>query len=153
MTVPPDRSLTFEDIAVDMALPPLHRTPTTLSLFRFAAVTWQSHLVHYDQAAALREGYPSVLVQASLHGAYLAQLLTRWVHPAGRLSTIEWSNRRYAIAGEPLTMRGTVLRRTLDRGRGIVQCAITEENGKGEIISTGTATVTLPHSGEVVSSP
>jgi hydroxyacyl-ACP dehydratase HTD2-like protein with hotdog domain len=136
----------FEEIAVGAQLPDLVRTPSTLSLFRFAAVTWQSHLVHYDQAAALREGYPGVLVQASLHGAYLAQLLTRWVHPAGRLSTLEWTNRRYATAGEQLTLRGVVSRRVEDDSRGLVECTLSEENGKGEVISTGTATVSLPRS-------
>jgi acyl dehydratase len=108
------------------------RVPTTLSLFRFAAVTWQSHLVHFDQAAAAREGYPGVLVQASLHGAYLAQLMTSWARPTGRLSTLEWRNRRYATAGEQLTMRAVVTRREEVGERGLVECAMTEQHGHGD---------------------
>jgi hydroxyacyl-ACP dehydratase HTD2-like protein with hotdog domain len=139
--------LNFDQVGVGAELPPLVRVPTTVSLFRFAAVTWQSHLVHFDQAAAAREGYPGVLVQASLHGAYLAQLMTRWVHPSGRLSTLEWRNRRYATAGEQLTMRAVVTRRAVDAEHGLVECALTEENGRGEVISDGKATVTLPRGG------
>jgi acyl dehydratase len=137
----------FDQVSVGAELPPLVRVPTTLSLFRFAAITWQSHLVHFDQAAAAREGYPGVLVQASLHGAYLAQLMTRWVHPTGRLSTLEWRNRRYATAGEQLTMRAVVTRREEVGDNRLVECALTEENGQGEVITDGTATVTLPRGG------
>ena len=33
-------------------LPPLHHTATTFQLFRYSAVTWNPHRIHFDQAHA-----------------------------------------------------------------------------------------------------
>jgi len=47
-------------------------TPSTIDLFRFSALTFNSHRIHYDRDYARDvEGYPDVVV----HGPYIATLL------------------------------------------------------------------------------
>src|SRR5262249_54963751 len=76
-------ALYFEDVAEGDALPQLMKRPTALAIFRYSAVTWNSHRIHYDTAWARKEGYPDVLVQAHMHGAYLTQLVMDWIGPSG----------------------------------------------------------------------
>jgi 3-methylfumaryl-CoA hydratase len=45
--------------------------PNTISLFRFSALTYNSHKIHYDQAYALEEGYKAPLV----HGPFTCTML------------------------------------------------------------------------------
>ncbi|KAJ3256125.1 hypothetical protein HK103_005694 [Boothiomyces macroporosus] len=45
--------------------------PTPISLFRFSALTFNSHMIHYDKDYANFEGYPSTLV----HGPFSLTLL------------------------------------------------------------------------------
>jgi len=45
--------------------------PDALQLFRFSALTFNAHRIHYDQAYAREEGYAGLVV----HGPYIAILL------------------------------------------------------------------------------
>jgi 3-methylfumaryl-CoA hydratase len=50
--------------------------PDTLLLFRFSALSWNSHRIHYDADYARNvEGYPHVLVHGPLTFSLLAHLL------------------------------------------------------------------------------
>lgn len=89
-------------------LPPLTHVPSEIQLFRYSAVTWNSHRIHYDQAYARSEGYPNVLVQSHLHGAFLTRLCTDWVAGRGVVRTLSVSVRHYAVPGDVLVCRGTV---------------------------------------------
>jgi acyl dehydratase len=82
--------------------------PSEVQLFRYSAVTWNAHRIHYDQSYARGEGYPSVLVQSHLHGALLTRLCTDWVQGHGYLQRLSVSVRRYAVPGDVLVCRGTV---------------------------------------------
>ena len=75
--------LCFEDVKTGTALTPLVKRPTTIQLFRFSAVTWNAHRIHFDKPYAATEGYPDVLVQAHLHGSFLYQAVADW---AGKLA-------------------------------------------------------------------
>ena len=47
-------------------------------LFRFSAVTFNSHRIHYDRTyAAAEEGYPALVVHAPLVAMLLLQLLRK----------------------------------------------------------------------------
>lgn len=60
----------IENVEVGYELPNLIKQPTHVQLFRYSAITWNSHRIHYDQKYAAEEGYPDVLVQSHLHGAF-----------------------------------------------------------------------------------
>jgi hydroxyacyl-ACP dehydratase HTD2-like protein with hotdog domain len=44
--------LCFEDVKPGVALTPLVKRPTTVQLFRFSAVTWNAHRIHFDKPYA-----------------------------------------------------------------------------------------------------
>jgi hydroxyacyl-ACP dehydratase HTD2-like protein with hotdog domain len=140
-------TLFVEDIEVGTELPPLVKRPTEVALFRFSAVTWNAHRIHYDRPYAESEGYPNVLVQGHLHGAYLTQMLLDWVGGEGTLRRFQWSNRRSASPGDTLTCRGRVTRVYSEADLHLAEVEIWEENQAGEVCAPGQATVSLPSRG------
>ena len=68
----------LSDVRAGDELPRLTKRPTALNLFRFSAVTWNAHRIHYEPEYARSEGHPDILVQAHLHGSYLSQLVMDW---------------------------------------------------------------------------
>lgn len=122
---------------VGSALIPLVATPTPITLFRFSAVTWNPHRIHYDAAYAAREGYPNVLVQSHLHGAFITECVLGWNAGRWRLKAISWSNRFAATAGDTLTVTGFI-----DRGDASgFECSLSETNQDGVLCATGRATL------------
>jgi len=139
-----DKAMSLEEIREGMEIPPLVKRPTKVALFRFSAVTWNAHRIHYDRAYASTEGYPNILVQGHLHGAFLTQMLLDWIGPAGVLRRFQWSNRRPGFPGDTLTCRGRVTRVDEADGRRLVECEIWEENQDSEICAPGSATSERP---------
>lgn len=113
--------------------------PSRIQLFRFSAVTWNAHRIHYDGAYAREEGYPDVLVQSHLHGCFLIRTLVAWAGPGARVMRFGWQNRNLAVPGDVLTCRGRV---TGVDGR-TVTCELEEVNQNGELCAPGWATVEL----------
>lgn len=99
----------IENVEVGYELPNLIKQPTHVQLFRYSAITWNSHRIHYDQKYAAEEGYPDVLVQSHLHGAFLTQLCTDWMDGKGDLTNLNVTVKKYAIPGDTLTCKGTVV--------------------------------------------
>ena len=72
-----NNALCFEDVEVGMEIPPLVKRPGHVDLFLFSAITWNAHRIHYDAEFSRNdEKLPDVVVQRSLHGCYLAEMLT-----------------------------------------------------------------------------
>ena len=132
--------LFFEDVKVGSALPPLVKHPTTVELFRFSAMTWNAHRIHYDKIYAQSEGYPDVLVQSHLHGSFLLQLVMDWAGPQGRVTNFRWQNRGIASPGDVLTCTGKVIKAE----GGVAECELEERNQKGDLCAPGWARVELP---------
>ncbi len=77
-------------------------TPNTAMLFRFSALTFNTHRIHYDAAYAKDvEGYPALVV----HGPLMASLLLRFAtqlsgsHP---LKTFSFRGRAPAFCGQDI---------------------------------------------------
>ena len=132
----------FDDVSVDDALPTLVKRPTTTMLFRFSAVTWNTHRIHYDRPYAETEGHAGVLVQATMHGAFLLEMATRFAGPAGRIERFSYSNRGKALAGDVLTLGGSV--KELDAEAGGVVCDLWERKQDDSICAVGEARIILP---------
>lgn len=141
------RDLFFEDLETGTELPPLVKVPTTVQLFRYSAVTWNAHRIHYEREYALSEGHPDVLVQAHLHGAFLVQAIVNWMGPHGRLVSFGWSNRGRAIPGDTLTCAGRVVAKRAEEERHLVDLELVETNQRGEVCAPAKATVALPSRG------
>lgn len=134
-------------ITVGMAITPYRVRPSTIQLFRFSATTWNAHRIHYDRAYAQAEGYPDVLVQSHLHGCFLVNAVLRWAGRGSYLRSFRWRNRHIAVAGDLLTVTGTVAAVNRNGGHRVIELNLEEYNQDGALCVTGRALVALPKSG------
>jgi hydroxyacyl-ACP dehydratase HTD2-like protein with hotdog domain len=135
----------IEDVTVGDDLPQLVKLPTAVQLFRYSAVTWNAHRIHFEPDYARQEGHCGILVQAHLHGAFLCQLVTDWAGPRARLVKFGWSNRGRAVPGDTLTCTG----RVVAKSGGTVELELLETNQRGETCAQGSATIRLPSRGDL----
>jgi hydroxyacyl-ACP dehydratase HTD2-like protein with hotdog domain len=78
-----------------------------LQLFRFSAVSWNSHRIHYDADYARSEGFPDVVVQSTLHACTIVRHALACAGPEATLASVSWRNHATAVADEPLTLTAT----------------------------------------------
>ena len=101
------------DITRGKALPALdeaqwhHKlTPDSVMLFRYSALTFNSHRIHFDRNyATAEEGYPSLVVQGPLTATLLLDLLHRR-QPAVTLAYFEFRAVAPLLEGSDLTLQG-----------------------------------------------
>ena len=134
----------YQDVVIGCELPPLVKYPSNVQLFRYSAVTWNSHRIHYDPKYAVQEGYPDVLVQSHLHGAFLTQLCTDWMGLKGVLVSIVVNAKRFAVPGDTLTCKGKIVEKRIENNKGLVTLELVEVNQRGEICMPGKAVIRLP---------
>jgi acyl dehydratase len=134
----------FEDVNSGQRIGPVTLCPTQVQLFRFSAMTWNAHRIHYDSVYARSEGYPDIIVQSHLHACFLAQMGLEWTQGSGVLTRFRWENRRFTAVGDPLTLSGIVSGAYEEEGHGLVDLELEEHNENGELCTPAWATVQLP---------
>jgi hydroxyacyl-ACP dehydratase HTD2-like protein with hotdog domain len=125
------------------SIPSLTVQPTALQLFRYSAVTWNAHKIHYDPDYAAEEGHPGILVHSHLHAAFLARACTQWAGPLA-LRSMGYRIIRPATPADRLTVTGTVTARDVDGDEIRLVVKLVESNADGQPCATGTATVGVP---------
>lgn len=96
--------------AVDLSVWPIYRSiiPSAPLLFRYSALTFNSHRIHYDQPYATSvEGYSGLVVHGPLIASMLLDLAAR---EFGQNALTQFSMRAVspAFTGEPLHLVGSV---------------------------------------------
>lgn len=132
----------LQDVEVGLQLPTLVKHPTTRQLVQYAGASGDFYEIHYDQDFAQAQDLPGVILHGALKSAFLAQLVTDWMAPGGRLAAFSVRYRDMDVPGDTLTCRGTVVSK--DEAAGTVRCELTLENARGETTTTGEAVVALP---------
>ncbi len=80
--------------------------PDSVLLFRYAALTFNSHRIHYDRDYAMREeGYASLVVQGPLTATLLLDVLHREL-PDVAVAAFEFRAIRPLLEGLPLRLQG-----------------------------------------------
>jgi 3-methylfumaryl-CoA hydratase len=80
--------------------------PGAVLLFRYSAITFNSHRIHYDRDYAVgEEGYASLVVQGPLTATLLLDLLQREL-PGVDVLTFEFRAIRPLLEGMPLLLQG-----------------------------------------------
>ena len=81
------------------------RPPGAALLFRYSALTFNAHRIHYDQAyASAEEGYPGLVVHGPLTATLLADLAA---DELGRpLGSFSFRARAPLFADQPVTLTG-----------------------------------------------
>jgi 3-methylfumaryl-CoA hydratase len=79
-------------------------TPTTPLLFRYSALTFNAHKIHYDREyARTQEGYPGLVVHGPLLATLLMDLFRRH-RPNDRVKTFEYRAQRPVFDLSPFTV-------------------------------------------------
>lgn len=101
--------------------------PDEIMLFRYSALTWNSHRIHYDRPYATQvESYPGLVVHGPLTASLLADLVARQIGP-DRLRSFSFRGLAPAFCGRELRLSGVV------RGETVVLQACGPE---GEMVMT-----------------
>jgi 3-methylfumaryl-CoA hydratase len=80
--------------------------PSPVLLFRYSALRFNSHRIHYDRKYAMEvEGAPGLIVQSSLLGQLLIELC-RSEQPNKRIAAIRRANRQVVHDTGPITLCG-----------------------------------------------
>jgi 3-methylfumaryl-CoA hydratase len=81
--------------------------PDEAMLFRFSALTYNTHRIHYDHPYVTGvEGYPGLVVHGPLLALLLLELPRRYA-PERRIATVAYRLQRPAFAGTPVVVQGT----------------------------------------------
>jgi len=121
-------------------LPGRRYQPDNVQLFLYNAALWNAHRIHFDHPYATGvEGYPGLVIAGPLLGEWLAQCVVEWLGDDGRLTIIEYSNRKAAFIGETLRSGGTVTAVEPTRREATIELYIRNEGD--DVIVPGTATV------------
>ena len=79
--------------------------PDTILLFRYSAISFSSHRIHYDRDYAKQEGYPGILVHGPLTATLLIDLFQR-SNQDKSIRYFEYTARRPMFDGAPFTVMG-----------------------------------------------
>ena len=134
----------FEDVKVGDELPPLVKGPVQqIQLTRYAGASGDFNPIHQDEEFAKTAGMGGVFAHGMLSMGFVAQAVTDWAG-AGSVRKI---GVRFAALVRPkdtVTCRGRVIATAQKNGVNLVELEIWAENGRGEKVVTGKATVALP---------
>jgi acyl dehydratase len=137
----------FEDVSIGDELPSLVKGPlTTTHIMRWSAAMENWHKIHYDYLFAVEhDKLPGILINGSFKRNFLAQFLKAWAGPTGWAWKTSFQMRKMNVAGETLTVWGTVTgKREADRyGLIDLECGIRNEAGLES--TPGTGVVALPY--------
>jgi hydroxyacyl-ACP dehydratase HTD2-like protein with hotdog domain len=118
-------------------LPPLKHTATPLQLFRYSAVTWNPHRIHFDEPYAREEGHAGIALHSHLRAALALRCVTEGLGTGWHVAKVAYRLRKpvYAPADLAYTARVTAAddeSMTLE---------LIEQNPSGEVGFEGTVRV------------
>ena len=118
-------------------LPPLRHTATTFQLFRYSAVTWNPHRIHFDVSYARAEGHGGLALHSHLRAALALRCVTEGLGPGWQVTNVSYRLRRPVYAPADLTYTARV---TAAEGDSLT-LELIEENPSGEVGFEGTVQV------------
>ena len=132
----------FVGLNVGDALPERSYTPDNVQLMLYNAAIWNGHRIHFDEPYAKDvEGYPGLVLAGPMLGDWLHQCLTEWLGEAGRIASIEYSNRMASYVGEALVSGGVIT--SLDQAKRTADVDVFIKNADGDVITPGKAVVSF----------
>lgn len=120
-------------------LPEIVMQPTAVQLFRYSAVTWNGHRIHFDRDWAEHEGHGGLVVHSHLHAANALRAVSNGLGTDWHIAQVRYRIVRSAVAGDTLTASAQVIG-IADDGR-TLQIALRETNQAGETCLEGDTTV------------
>ena len=99
---------------------------------------------HWEEDWARQLGQPAPYDYGAMRTDWLVQLLTNWMGDHGWLWRLAVSVRRFNYMGDTQWLTGTVTAVEERPGAGAVEVDLSATNQRGEVTTTGTASVLLP---------
>ena len=118
-------------------LPPLKHTATALQLFRYSAVTWNPHRIHFDESYACDEGHAGLALHSHLRAALAVRCVTEGLGPDWQVTNFAYRLRKPVYAPAELAYTARV---TAAEGDSLT-LELIEESPSGEPGFEGTAWV------------
>jgi hypothetical protein len=145
----------WDDITEGSEVKPLAKIATTQMLIRWAGASGDFNPLHFDYTFAEAAGVGKPIVHGALKRQWLIQMLTDWMGEYGFLKKFSCQYRAmdYPRAmktpkdpqdGETWWCKGKITRKYIENDEHYVDVDIRLENGKGEVTTSGKATVILP---------
>jgi|ERR1700739_1236517 hydroxyacyl-ACP dehydratase HTD2-like protein with hotdog domain len=124
-------------------LPPLKHTATALQLFRYSAVTWNPHRIHFDEPYALEEGHAGIALHSHLRAALALRSVTEGLGHQWRVAKVAYRLRKpvYAPADLAYTARVTAV------DGDSMTLELIEEQASGDVGFEGTVLVSKAAAG------
>ena len=150
------KQIYWEDVNVGQEIPSLSKIATTQMLVKWCGAFGDFNPLHYENDFAVNYmRTPGIIAHGTLKRQWLIQMMTDWIGVDGWLKKISTQFRamdfprkmkslRGPHDGETWTCKGKVTGKEEKDGEHIVECDIWLENGKGEVTTSGKATVMLP---------
>jgi hydroxyacyl-ACP dehydratase HTD2-like protein with hotdog domain len=116
----------------------LEHTATPLQLFRYSAVTWNPHRIHFDERHAHAEGHTGIALHSHLRAALALRCITESLGPDWQPTNVTYRLRQpiYAPAHLTYTARITAIENHT------MTLELIEEHPSGNAGLEGTVTVT-----------
>lgn len=150
------KQIYWEDVQIGQEIPALSKVATTMMLVKWAGAFGDFNPLHYENDFAVNVmRTPGIIVHGTLKRQWLIQMITDWIGDEGWLKKITTQFRGMdfprkmksligPVEGQTWTCKGKVTGKEEKDGEHIVECDIWLENGKGEVTTSGRATVILP---------
>ena len=118
-------------------LPPLKHTATALQLFRYSAVTWNPHRIHFDQPYAREEGHAGPALHSHLRAALALRCVTEGLGPDWQVTKFDYRLRKPVYAPAELAYTARVVAAKGDS----LTLELIEETQSGDLGFEGTTWV------------
>jgi 3-methylfumaryl-CoA hydratase len=120
-------------------LPPLEHTATPLQLFRYSAVTWNPHRIHFDQRYAREEGHDGIALHSHLRAALALRCVTEALGSDWHVEKVSYRLRKPVYAPADLTYTAQVT----SADDNSMTLELIEAHASGEVGFEGTVQVGL----------
>ena len=134
----------FEDVNVGDDMPPLVKEPIRqIQLTKYAGASGDFNPIHQDEEFAKAAGMGGIFAHGMLSMGFVAQAVTDWAG-AGTVRKLGVRFAGLVRLKDTVTCRGRVVGKSSKDDVHLVELEIWAENGKGEKVVSGKATVSLP---------
>jgi hydroxyacyl-ACP dehydratase HTD2-like protein with hotdog domain len=118
-------------------LPALKHTATPLQLFRYSAVTWNPHRIHFDEPYAREEGHAGIALHSHLRAALALRCVTEGLGTGWHVAKFAYRLRKPVYAPADLAYSAIVTAADDDS----MTLELIEQHPSGEVGFEGTVVV------------
>ena len=137
------RAIPWEEVSVGQTLDPLRFEVTYSTLARDVVGTRDWYRIHHDPPFAQANGAPNIFLNTMWYQGLIGRYVAEWAGYESFLRKLRVTIRSHGCPGDILTVGGTVIGRTENQGRLLVQLEVAIDNGRRADAVLGAVTAEL----------